>query len=257
MAAERILVVDDEPGIREICRLYLEREGFVVREAASLAGARAALRSEAPALVVLDLMLPDGNGLDLCRELVERGVPVVCLTARAEETDRVLGLELGADDYVTKPFSPRELVARVRAVLRRARGPRAPAPAVVRFGPCAVHLAARRLLVNGREVPLTPKEFDLLAVLVTHPHRVFTRQQLLERVWDFAYAGDTRTVDVHVQRLRRKIEPDPQRPRYLKTVWSVGYRFDPEGEAGSPVPGRPGKGTEGPGSPSAAAKPGG
>ncbi|QBS38098.1 MULTISPECIES: response regulator transcription factor [Thermaerobacter] len=256
MAAERILVVDDEPGIREICRLYLEREGFAVREAASLAGARAALRSEAPALVVLDLMLPDGDGLDLCRELVEQGVPVVCLTARAEETDRVLGLELGADDYVTKPFSPRELVARVRAVLRRAaRGPRSPVPAVVRFGPCAVDLAARRVRVDGREVPLTPKEFDLLALLVTHPHRVFTRQQLLERVWDFAYAGDTRTVDVHVQRLRRKIEPDPQRPRYLKTVWSVGYRFDPEGEAGAPGPGRPGEAT-GPGSPRAGTRPG-
>ncbi|ADU51469.1 two component transcriptional regulator, winged helix family [Thermaerobacter marianensis DSM 12885] len=231
MAGERILVVDDEPGIREICRLYLERDGFSVREAASVAGARAALQRESPALVVLDLMLPDGNGLDLCRELVDQGVPVICLTARAEETDRVLGLELGADDYVTKPFSPRELVARVRAVLRRARGPRAAAPVVVRFGRCAVDLAARRLLVDDREVPLTPKEFDLLALLVTHPHRVFTRQQLLEQVWDFAYAGDTRTVDVHVQRLRRKIEPDPQRPRYLKTVWSVGYRFDPEGEA--------------------------
>ena len=231
-AAEPILVVDDEPGIRQVCRLYLEREGFAVTEAASMAEAEAAVARERPALVVLDLMLPDGNGLDLCRRLVGDGIPVVVLTARAEETDRVLGLELGADDYVTKPFSPRELVARVRAVLRRARGPRPEPEQVVRFGPCAVDLPARRLLVHGREVPCTPKEFDLLALFVTHPHRVFTRQQLLERVWDFAYAGDTRTVDVHVQRLRRKIEPDPQHPRFLKTVWSVGYRFDPAGEEG-------------------------
>lgn len=230
--AGRILVVDDEPGIRDVCRLYLEREGFAVDEAGSMGAAVAAMERNRPALVILDLMLPDGDGLDLCRRLVEEGLPVVVLTARADEADRVLGLELGADDYVVKPFSPRELVARVRAVLRRARGHRLAQQQVLDFGAFTVDLPARRLLVGGREVPCTPKEFDLLALFVTHPRRVFTRDQLLERVWDLAYAGDTRTVDVHVQRLRRKIEPDPQRPRFIKTVWSVGYRFDPAGEVG-------------------------
>ena len=229
---DRILVVDDEPGIRDVCRLYLERDGYEVVEAGGMAEAEDACRRWRPDLVVLDLMLPDGNGLDLCRRLVAQGLPVVVLTARTDEPDRVLGLELGADDYVTKPFSPRELVARVRAVLRRSRRPRPEATSRVHFGSCTLDLAARRLWVAGREVPCTPKEFDLLALFATHPQRVFTRQQLLEQVWDFAYAGDTRTVDVHVQRLRRKIEPDPQRPRFLKTVWSVGYRFDPNGEEG-------------------------
>ncbi|HEY8393701.1 MAG TPA: response regulator transcription factor [Thermaerobacter sp.] len=230
--AGRILVVDDEPGIREICRLYLEREGFAVDEAGSIGEAAAFLETCRPSLVVLDLMLPDGDGLDLCRRLVEEGLPVVVLTARADEVDRVVGLELGADDYVAKPFSARELVARVRAVLRRARGHRPAQRQVLDFGAFTVDLPARRLLVRGEEVPCTPKEFDLLALFVTHPRRVFTRDQLLERVWDLAYAGDTRTVDVHVQRLRRKIEPDPRRPRFIKTVWSVGYRFDPAGEEG-------------------------
>lgn len=228
---DRILVVDDEPAIRQVCRLYLEQEGFTVAEAETAEQALAEVRRHPPALVVLDIMLPDSSGFDVCRWLIEHGVPVILLTARALEADRVLGLELGADDYVTKPFSPRELVARVRAVLRRVRTPLQRNSRRV-FRDLVVDLDARRVLVAGREVECTPKEFDLLALLVQHPNRVFTREHLLERVWGASYFGDTRTVDVHVQRLRRKIEPVPQRPRYIKTVWGVGYRFDPEGEEG-------------------------
>ena len=231
-----ILVVDDEANIRELCRLYLEQEGFTVAEAASGGGAIEAAEALQPSLVVLDLMLPDTTGFEVCKQLRTLNLPVIMLTARSEEVDKVLGLELGADDYLTKPFSPRELVARVKAVLRRA----AAAPAAqgaapgraaggerLLFSDFGVDLAARSLLVGSRNVDCPPKEFDLLVMLAQNPHRVFTREQLLEKVWDYSFYGDFRTVDVHVQRLRKKIEPDPEKPRYIKTVWGVGYKFEP------------------------------
>jgi DNA-binding response OmpR family regulator len=234
--ARQVLVVDDEPNIRELCRLYLEQEGFEVEEAADgLEGVKRA-KELRPSLVVLDLMLPGKNGFDVCRELRELDIPVVMLTARGDEVDKILGLELGADDYLTKPFSPREMVARVKAVLRRsersaavAAAPVEPPKALERltFADFALDLAGRALLVGGKPVDCPPKEFDLLAMLAKNPHRAFTREQLLEKVWDYSFYGDFRTVDVHVQRIRKKIEPDPEKPRYVKTVWGVGYKFEP------------------------------
>lgn len=225
-----ILVVDDEPNIRELCRLYLEQEGFKVEEAADgLTGSRMAMELR-PSLVVLDLMMPGKNGFDVCRELQAADIPVVMLTARGEEVDKILGLELGADDYLTKPFSPRELVARVKVVLRRFERGAAPAgapeaPERLSFADFTLDLTGRSLTVRGQHVDCPPKEFDLLTVLAQNPHRAFTREQLLEKVWDYSFYGDFRTVDVHVQRLRKKIEPDPEKPRYIKTVWGVGYKF--------------------------------
>lgn len=231
----QILVVDDEPNIRELCRLYLEQEGFAVHEAADgPAGAQRA-RELRPDLVVLDLMLPGKSGFEVCKELRALDIPVIMLTARGDEVDKILGLELGADDYLTKPFSPRELVARVKVVLRRAErsvaqathSPEVAAPAErLEFPDFAIDLAGRELIVRGRPVDCPPKEFDLLATLAQNPHRAFTREQLLEKVWDYSFYGDFRTVDVHVQRIRKKIEPDPEKPRYVKTVWGVGYKFE-------------------------------
>ncbi|BDG60224.1 response regulator transcription factor [Caldinitratiruptor microaerophilus] len=228
----RILVVDDERHIRELCRLYLEQEGFTVTEAGSGDEALDAVRRARPDLVILDLMLPGTPGLEVARALVERDVPTILLTARTDEVDRVLGLELGADDYVTKPFSPRELVARVKAVLRRVRRTERPGRRErLEFPDFVLDLAARTLTVRGKPVDCPPKEFDLLATLAQNPNRVFTRQQLLERVWDYSFYGDYRTVDVHVQRLRKKIEPEPDNPRYIRTVWGIGYRFEPDPDA--------------------------
>lgn len=227
----RILVVDDEANIRELCRLYLEQEGFEVLEAADGEAGLAAVQQHQPDLVVLDLMLPKQNGMEVAKVLSGQGTPVIMLTARGDEVDRILGLELGADDYMTKPFSPRELVARVKVVLRRLErgGPvAAPAPPErLEFPDFAIDLAARTLVVGGQPVDCPPKEFDLLVTLARSPHRVFSREQLLEQVWDYSYYGDFRTVDVHVQRVRKKIEPDPENPRYIRTVWGVGYRFEP------------------------------
>jgi len=226
-----VLVVDDEPNIRELCRLYLEQEGFVVDEAADGLQAVTAAKAIRPDVVVLDLMLPGKGGFDVCRELREIDIPCLMLTARGEEVDKILGLELGAEDYMTKPFSPRELVARVKVIVRRGeRGAPAPEPpkAVERleFPDFIIDLAARTIVSGGREIDCPPKEFDLLAMLAQNPHRAFTREQLLEKVWDYSFYGDFRTVDVHVQRIRRKIEPDPEKPRYVKTVWGVGYKFE-------------------------------
>ncbi len=223
----RILVVDDEPRVREVVAAYLEREGYRVDQAADAGGARARLEGAPPDLVILDVMFPGASGLDLLTELRSRGeVPVILLTARAEETDRVLGLELGADDYIVKPFSPRELVARVRTVLRRAR----PVPEVERieFGELTIDVPSREVSLGGSPVPLTAKEFDLLVYLAAHPRQVFSRAQLLDQVWDSsAEWQDPATVTVHVRRLRGKIESDPSNPRWLETVWGVGYRFRP------------------------------
>jgi len=220
-----VLVVDDEPIVREVVVRYLEREGFRTLEAGDGQSARELVESGAPNLVVLDVMLPGTDGLTLCRWIRSRSdLPVIMLTARGEEADRIVGLELGADDYVTKPFSPRELAARVRTVLRRAE------PATTRdeqlsFDGLELDAGTRDVHRDGRTLRLTAKEFDLLWFLASHPRRVFSRDQLMSRVWGYESELDTGTVTVHVRRLREKIEPDPSRPRYLETVWGVGYRF--------------------------------
>jgi DNA-binding response OmpR family regulator len=222
-----ILVVDDEPIVRDVVVRYLRRDGHHTREAASGDEARAILEAEAPALVVLDVMLPGSDGLELCRWIRARSdLPVIMLTARGEETDRIVGLELGADDYVTKPFSPRELAVRVRNVLRRS-GPASVDSELVSFGPFELDAGARELRRDGTLLKLTAKEFDLLWFLASHPRRVFSRDQLMDGVWGYTTALDTGTVTVHVRRLREKVEDDPSRPRFLETVWGVGYRFSP------------------------------
>ena len=222
-----VLVVDDEPIVREVVVRYLEREGYRTLEAANGDRARELVERESPQLVVLDLMLPGTDGLALCRWIRSRSdLPVIMLTARGEKADRIVGLELGADDYVTKPFSPRELAARVRTVLRRATPP-VPKQKRLSFDGLAIDAASREVRKAGRPLQLTAKEFDLLWFLASHPQRVFSRDQLMDRVWGYEAALDTGTVTVHVRRLREKIEDDPSRPRYLQTVWGVGYRFSP------------------------------
>jgi two-component system alkaline phosphatase synthesis response regulator PhoP len=232
MAYQTILVVDDEPQIIEVVQDYLKQAGYRVLAARDGQTALTLARHERPDLVVLDLMLPGGmDGLEVCRRLrrdpVLADVPIIMLTARIAETDRLIGLELGADDYVTKPFSPREVVARVRAVLRRARG-QAESSGIVRVGELAVDLANRSVNVAGEPVSLTPTEFDLLAVLARNPGRPFTRAQLLDLVYDVAYVGYDRAIDSHVKNLRRKIEPDPREPCYVLTVYGVGYKLGDE-----------------------------
>jgi DNA-binding response OmpR family regulator len=223
----KVLVVDDEPTIREIVVGYLEREGFKTLEAADGNRARELLESEAPDLVVLDLMLPGTDGLELCRWIRSRSrVPVIMLTARGEESDRIVGLELGADDYVTKPFSPRELAARVRTVLRRAE-PVDAAEERLSYDGLVIDSSTRDVIRRNEPLRLTAREFDLLWFLASHPRRVFSREQLMRRVWGYSAALDTGTVTVHVRRLREKIEDDPSHPRHLETVWGVGYRFAP------------------------------
>ncbi|HEY1317909.1 MAG TPA: response regulator transcription factor [Gaiella sp.] len=222
-----ILVVDDEPIVREVVVRYLEREGFATLEAADGDRAREHLERESPDLVVLDVMLPGTDGLELCRRIRSSSeLPVILLTARGEEADRIVGLELGADDYVTKPFSPRELAARVRTVLRRARVG-APSSERLAFGDVGLDAATREVRKAGVEVRLTAREFDLLWFLASHPRRVFGRDQLMSRVWGYEAALDTGTVTVHMRRLREKIEDDPSHPMYLQTVWGVGYRLVP------------------------------
>ena len=221
-----MLVVDDEPIVRDVVVRYLERDGFETLIAADGDAARALIEEREPALVVLDVMLPGLDGLSLCRWIRERSnLPVILLTARGEEADRIVGLELGADDYVTKPFSPRELSARVRAVLRRSDHSQ-PAPETVSFGDVELDASARQVRKDGASVELTMREFDLLWFLASHPGHAFSRDQLMDRVWGYTSAVETGTVTVHVRRLREKIETDPQRPSHLKTVWGVGYRLD-------------------------------
>jgi DNA-binding response OmpR family regulator len=223
----RVLVVDDEPTIREIVVSYLEREGFTTLEAADGNRARELLERDPPDLVVLDLMLPGTDGLDLCRWIRSRSrLPVIMLTARGEESDRIVGLELGADDYVTKPFSPRELAARVRTVLRRAE-PDAPVDERLSYDGLVIDSSSREVTRANEPLRLTAREFDLLWFLASHPRRVFSREHLMRRVWGYSAALDTGTVTVHMRRLREKIEDDPSHPRYLETVWGVGYRFAP------------------------------
>jgi len=220
-----VLVVDDEPIVREVVVRYLTHEGYRAIEAADGDSARELIESSEPDLVVLDVMLPGTDGLALCRWIRGRSeLPVIMLTARGEEADRIVGLELGADDYVTKPFSPRELAARVRSVLRRTSMNGAGVEALA-FGDVELERETREARKRGAAIRLTAKEFDLLWFLASHPRRVFSRDQLMTSVWGYTAALDTGTVTVHVRRLREKIEDDPSKPRFLETVWGVGYRL--------------------------------
>ena len=237
MAKERnILVVDDERTIREVVRRYLELEGFRVTEAETGPQALSILQEMQPDLVVLDIMLPGVDGFSITRRLrhpsdynplsIEGDIPIILLTARSNEVDRVAGLELGADDYVTKPFSPRELVARVKAVMRRSSADEAEGDTPVVFGPLHLDPRSRSVNVADKDVSLTAKEFDLLWFLMRHPRQVFKRQQLLDKVWGYEFYGDESTVTVHVRRLREKLEPNPSKPSFIQTVWGVGYKFE-------------------------------
>ena len=222
-----VLVVDDEPIVREVVVRYLAREGDRTLEAGDGDTARELLERDPPNLVVLDVMLPGTDGLSLCRWIRARSqLPVILLTARGEEADRIVGLELGADDYVTKPFSPRELAARVRTVLRRS-APAELGEARRTFGDLEIDAGSREVTKAGEQLRLTAREFDLLWFLASHPRQVFSRSQLMDRVWGYEAALDTGTVTVHVRRLREKIEDEPSRPARLETVWGVGYRFVP------------------------------
>ncbi|KJK59468.1 hypothetical protein UK12_04165 [Saccharothrix sp. ST-888] len=242
----RILVVDDDLTVAEVVAGYLTRAGHRVERVADGHAALAAVAAAPPDLIVLDLMLPGIDGLEVCRRLRATGhgaeLPVVMLTAKGDEADRILGLELGADDYVTKPFSPRELTLRVQSVLRRSRAAAAPAPVeparVLTAGDLVLDPQARRARRGGRELSLTLREFDLLAFLIRHPGTAFGREELMQRVWGWDF-GDLSTVTVHVRRLREKVEDDPAVPVLINTVWGVGYRFDPADPGGPLDPGDP------------------
>lgn len=225
----RVLVVDDEPTIGDILSRYLRRAGYQTELAASGEDALRSATTARPDLVVLDLMLPDIDGLEVMRRLRQHDrehTAIILLTARGEASDRVIGLRLGADDYVVKPFSPAELVARVDAVLRRL----APAPEredTMTFDGLEIDPAGRRVRLDGQPLALTQREFELLLFMARHPGQAFTRDQLMERVWQYSFFIDTSTVTVHIRRLRAKLEPDPARPRFIETVWGIGYRFAP------------------------------
>ncbi len=231
--ARTILVVEDEPTLRETLADALEADGFRVVQAADGREALVSFRAERPDLVLLDLMLPELSGIEVCRIIrAESGVPIVMLTAKDSELDKVVGLELGADDYITKPFSLRELSARIRALFRRSEksveavgGSTAGGPTSVDLGAVQVDLAGHRILRDGAVVPMKPKAFELLAFLIRHPGQAFTRDQLLDQVWGYDYGGETRTVDVHVHWLRSRIEADPASPEFIHTVRGVGYVF--------------------------------
>lgn len=227
----RILVVDDDPTVSDVVRRYLERAGYAVTQANDGPAALARIAGEQPDLIVLDLMLPGVDGLTVCRRLQRRSppIPVIMLTALGEEADRVLGLQVGADHYVTKPFSPRELVLRVQSVLRRvgATGTAAEADGTLTDGALTVDVGRRVARLRGEELPLTVREFDLLVFLMRHPARALARAELLQAVWGWNF-GDPSTVTVHVRRLREKVEDDPASPRRIVTVWGVGYRYEPE-----------------------------
>jgi DNA-binding response OmpR family regulator len=232
MTAPTVLIVDDEATIREVVRRYLEHDGFRVEEAANGEAALASIERHPPDLVLLDLMLPGIDGISLTRRLrrEELRVPIIMLTARGQTSDRILGLDLGADDYIVKPFSPQEVVSRVRAVLRRS----APAPSgdapPPPFDDGALHLdpASRRVTLHGAPLALPAREFDLLYFLASHPDQVFSRDQILDHVWGRDFYGDPSTVTVHIRRLREKIEADPGNPSRIETVWGAGYRYQPE-----------------------------
>jgi two-component system alkaline phosphatase synthesis response regulator PhoP len=223
--ADKILIVEDEMKIARTVRLYLEQDGFQVEVINDGAQALPALRQESPDLVLLDLMLPHVDGREICRQIRhESAVPIIMLTARNEESDKLIGLELGADDYITKPFSPREVVARVRAVLRRAHGLVQPSP-LLRLGKLEIDLGQRSVIFNGVFLELTPIEYDLLVTLANRPGQVFTRLQLLEATQNVAYEGYERSIDQHIKNLRSKLQDDARNPTYILTVFGVGYRF--------------------------------
>jgi len=226
-APRRVLVVEDEPMVAEVVERYLRRDGYDVKMAYDGLEALRLFRGWVPDLVILNLMLPHMDGLEVCRRMrAASETPIIMLTARGDEPDRLLGLGLGADDYVTKPFSPRELAARARAVLRRSAGA-ASSGQVLRFGDLLVNGLSRQVQKDGRPVELTAKQFDLLFFLARQPGRVFSREQLMNAVWDFEFPGDSSTVTVHVRRLRVKLEDNPEHPRHIKTVRSIGYKFEP------------------------------
>ena len=223
-----ILVVEDEESVRELLRLYLEKEGFKVELASDGEEALDKMSRTSPDLVLLDLMLPKKDGWEVCREIRKTSyVPIIMLTARGEEFDKVLGLELGADDYIAKPFSPREVVARIKAVLRRANATSLSGGRIWETLGLKIDYEAKKVEVEGREINLTPKEFELLWFLVNHPRRVYTREQLLEYVWGYDFVGDARTVDTHIKRLREKLT-EGGISSSIKTVWGYGYKFEPE-----------------------------
>lgn len=223
-----ILVVEDEPMVAEVVERYLRRDGYTVQLVHDGRAALEAFEQREPDLIVLDIMLPGLDGLEVCRRVRERAeTPVIMLTARGDEVDKLIGLGLGADDYITKPFSPRELAARVKTVLRRAGSRPGAESEALRFGDLRIDRHQRTALDRRGPLRLTAREFDLLFYLANHAGHVFTRDQLMNTVWDYEFAGDAGTVTVHMRRLREKVEIDPSRPRHLKTVWGVGYKFEP------------------------------
>lgn len=227
----RILIVDDEATVREVVGQYLELEGYHVLQAATGLEALQVASATPPDLVILDLTLPGIDGLEVCRRLrAASAVPILMLTARAEDADKLLGFDVGTDDYLTKPFNPRELVARVQAIMRRLEAMSVPAMVFdgnLQFGGITIHPRTRQVERDGVPVDLTTKEFDLLHFLAAHPKQVFTREQLLQHVWNYDNYGEDSTVTVHIRRLREKVEPDPARPRHVRTVWGIGYKFEP------------------------------
>lgn len=227
----RVLIVDDEASIREVLGQYLRLEGFDLLAAADGVTALELFHATPPDLVILDLMLPGVDGIEVCRRMrAVSAAPIVMLTARSEEADKLQGFRAGTDDYVTKPFSPREVVMRVQAIMRRLEATSVPAMVLddtLHVGSLAIRPGLRHVERDGVLLDLTAKEFDLLYFLASHPRQVFTRQQLLDHVWDYSYFGDSSTVTVHIRRVREKIEPDPARPCHVKTVWGVGYKFEP------------------------------
>ncbi|NOU99591.1 response regulator transcription factor [Paenibacillus planticolens] len=230
-----VLVADDEPNIVDVCTVYLKREGYQVVSAANGDEAIRQWRRHQPQLIVLDLMMPGKNGWQVCEEIRnEQDVPIIMLTALGDEMDRLMGLTMGADDYLTKPFSPRELVLRVKGILRRLQRTHAEtAPTtetqpghIMRYPGLEINVLHRSVRVNEKDIELSVKEFELLHLFAAHPEQVFSRNQLLSKVWEIDYYGDTTTVTVHIRRLREKIEPNPSQPRYIKTVWGIGYKFE-------------------------------
>jgi DNA-binding response OmpR family regulator len=230
-AQRRVLIVDDEASIREVLGQYLALEGFAVQWAADGIEALRAIQNAPPDLVILDLMLPGIDGIEVCRRVRQSSAtPILMLTARGDEAAKIEGFRAGTDDYVTKPFSPREVVLRVQAIMRRLEATTVPAMVLdgaLHVGALVIQPSLRRVERDGVRLDLTAKEFDLLHFLAAHPRQVFTRQQLLDHVWDYDYYGDPSTVTVHIRRLREKVEPDPARPLHVKTVWGVGYKFEP------------------------------
>jgi two-component system response regulator VicR len=227
---QTILVADDETNITDVCRRYLEREGYKVLVANDGIQALELWQTHQPHFIILDLMMPGKNGWQVCDEIrAQQEVPIIMLTARGDEPDRLLGLTMGADDYITKPFSPRELVLRVKNILRRSQMSVAPVKAIAAealfFEGITIYPEQRRVSVMSKDIELTAKEFDVLYLLACHPNQVFSRNQLLNKVWDIDFEGDTTTVTVHIRRLREKIEANPSEPHFIKTVWGIGYKF--------------------------------